>query len=157
MKKLLLYYLYFRLRDMTEEYKEHPEHPEHPEYPFGECNKCEFHKYIDEGLTSCICKDLIEQGNCPNCLFYGDYCKCIVEYHFYSKEIEESVKCPISYNVFIDPVVCSDGHTYERSFIENWLYDNNKSPMTGDILSSKELYPNHLIRSLIKNCKKTYT
>ena len=121
------------------------------------CDKCEFHKYIDEGLTCCICQDLIDNGNCPNCLFYGDYCKCSVEYHFDSKETETYMKCPISYNVFIDPVVCSDGHTYERYFIENWLYLSNKSPMTGKELYSKELYTNQLIKSFIKNCKKTYT
>ena len=126
------------------------------EKSFGECDKCEFHKYIDLGLTSCICSILVDNGNCPICMFYGDNCKCVIECHFESKEIEMSMKCPISYNLFIDPVICTDGHTYERYFIENWLNTSNKSPMTGEFLYSKELYPNHLVKSILQNCKKTY-
>ena len=31
----------------------------------------------------------------------------------------DSLKCPISNSLMHDPVTCSDGHTYERVFIEN--------------------------------------
>ena len=38
-----------------------------------------------------------------------------------------------------DPVVASDGFTYDRSFIEGWFRENNTSPTTGGELLTKEL------------------
>ncbi len=29
-----------------------------------------------------------------------------------------------------DPVVCADGHSYERAVIEEWLQDHDTSPLT---------------------------
>ena len=43
-----------------------------------------------------------------------------------------------------------DGFTYERSAIELWLETHNTSPATGLELQSKQLNPNHSIRSLIR-------
>ena len=42
-----------------------------------------------------------------------------------------------------------DGHTYERSAIEQWLETHNTSPATGLELNSKQLVPCHRLRSLI--------
>ena len=44
----------------------------------------------------------------------------------------------------------SDGHTYERSAIEQWLETHNTSPATGLELDSKLLIPCHRLRSLIR-------
>ena len=43
-----------------------------------------------------------------------------------------------------------DGHTYERSAIKQWLETHNTSPATGLELDSKQLIPNHSLRSLIR-------
>ena len=56
--------------------------------------------------------------------------------------------CPITSEIMRDPVVASDGHTYERSAIENWLRTNSASPMTDQVLPSKCLFPNHELRSI---------
>ena len=61
----------------------------------------------------------------------------------------EAFICPITYQALRDPVVAADGHTYERRAIEKWLQKKNKSPMTGQTLSSKVLAPNHILRSMI--------
>ena len=45
----------------------------------------------------------------------------------------------------------ADGHTYERSAIEQWLETHNTSPTTGLELVSKQLIPNHNLRSLIQD------
>ena len=37
------------------------------------------------------------------------------------KYISEDAICPISQQVMEDPVVCADGHSYERAFIQKWL------------------------------------
>merc|ERR1740117_193091 len=58
--------------------------------------------------------------------------------------------CPMTYNAMMDPVVCSDGHTYERSSIEEWLKEHNTSPVTGAILEFKHLVPNRALRKVIQ-------
>lgn len=54
--------------------------------------------------------------------------------------------CPISHSVMSDPVILSDGHTYDRSWIARWLESSKTSPMTRDVLMSHELIPNHNLR-----------
>eukprot|EP01083_Nonionella_stella_P267736 904608_1 len=39
--------------------------------------------------------------------------------------------CPITYEVMKNPVVLSDGHTYESTAVERWLLRHDTSPMTG--------------------------
>jgi len=48
-----------------------------------------------------------------------------------------------------DPVVCADGHTYERKHIEKWLESHDTSPLTNERLPNHVLYPNHAIRAAI--------
>jgi putative methionine-R-sulfoxide reductase with GAF domain len=49
-----------------------------------------------------------------------------------------------------DPVVLCDGYTYERRQIELLLEHKNTSPITGEILISKELYPNTTLKNAIE-------
>jgi len=55
--------------------------------------------------------------------------------------------CPITGLPMIDPVVCADGHTYERHAIARWLLSSNRSPLTGAVLPHTELAPNYLLIS----------
>ncbi len=48
-----------------------------------------------------------------------------------------------------DPVLCADGHTYEREAIEVWLATYATSPMTGDPLPHTSVTPNHTLRCMI--------
>lgn len=56
--------------------------------------------------------------------------------------------CPITCEPFVDPVVASDGHTYERAAIVMWIEKNLTSPMTGAPLTSLQVYPNHIMKSM---------
>merc|ERR1712187_786193 len=47
--------------------------------------------------------------------------------------------CPITHELMVDPVMLDDGHSYERTAIEEWLKDNDTSPNTGERLPSKKL------------------
>ena len=47
-----------------------------------------------------------------------------------SDKLPKSFICPITGEVFQDPVMTMDGHTYERSAITRWLQDNDTSPLT---------------------------
>lgn len=62
--------------------------------------------------------------------------------------------CPITREPMEDPVICTDGHTYERYAIEMWLQSNMRSPKTNQPLLSRELIPNHALRSSIESVLK---
>ena len=55
--------------------------------------------------------------------------------------------CPISMSLMRDPVVGTDGHTYERSAITAWLSSNPVSPMTREPMSLSQLKPNYALRA----------
>jgi hypothetical protein len=64
-------------------------------------------------------------------------------------DIPESFLCPIGMELMTDPVVCADGHTYERINIENWLLRSHRSPKTNLELGGTMLIPNHTLRGAI--------
>src|SRR3989338_916619 len=64
-------------------------------------------------------------------------------------ELPHAFLCPITQEAMQDPVITGDGHTYERSAIQHWLQEHDKSPKTGLRLESKNLAPNHALRSQI--------
>ncbi len=63
---------------------------------------------------------------------------------------KQSLTCPITHELFDDPVICSDGHTYSRIAIEEWLKNHDTSPMTNLVLLSKTLTQNYIVQSLIE-------
>jgi hypothetical protein len=64
--------------------------------------------------------------------------------------LDEWWTCPLTLEPFVDPVVASDGHTYERTAIEEWLSRKQTSPLTGVALSSPLLFPNIALRALVR-------
>ena len=62
----------------------------------------------------------------------------------------ESLKCPISLALMKDPVVCADGHSYERANIEDWLTRSDLSPVTKIELENKALLPNLMAKRTIE-------
>ena len=57
--------------------------------------------------------------------------------------------CSIAGQIFLDPVMTTDGFTYERSMIEKWFENHNTSPKTGKVLKSLKLIPNFAVKCLI--------
>ena len=57
--------------------------------------------------------------------------------------------CPITYELMEDPVVCADGHTYERAAVTEWLATHDRSPKCNTVLEHKFLIPNHSMRKQI--------
>jgi len=57
--------------------------------------------------------------------------------------------CPITMMLMVDPVICSDGFSYERAAMEHWLSTKNSSPMTNLPLANKVLTPNRAMKSAI--------
>lgn len=59
-------------------------------------------------------------------------------------------RCPISLDLFTDPVTLSTGQTYDRPSIERWLAGGNLTcPVTMQRLTDPSLVPNHTLRHLI--------
>lgn len=65
-------------------------------------------------------------------------------------KIRDEFICPITYELMREPVVASDGHTYERNAIEKWLKSNSLSPRTGDTIVNTVI-PNINLRKLIQD------
>jgi Mg-chelatase subunit ChlD len=51
-----------------------------------------------------------------------------------------------------DPVICSDGHSYERAAIMCWLNEHNRS----NIVITNNIVPNHSLRNSIEEYMNTY-
>eukprot|EP01050_Picozoa_sp_SAG11_P005543 SAG11_NODE_395_length_9822_cov_4.886043_3_plen_687_part_00 len=58
--------------------------------------------------------------------------------------------CPITHAVMQDPVVDNEGNSYERSAIEQWLRDNNTSPVTRSTLHIADLRPNRALKDMVE-------
>ncbi|KAF5731047.1 U-box domain-containing protein 35-like [Tripterygium wilfordii] len=61
--------------------------------------------------------------------------------------------CPILKDVMNEPCVAADGYTYDRKAIEQWLTDDDKSPITNLPLPNKVLLPNRTLLSAIMDWK----
>jgi len=64
--------------------------------------------------------------------------------------VEEICVCPITGDIFKDPVMAADGQTYERYAITRWFQDHDTSPITGAKLPNLNLTPNIALRHMIE-------
>lgn len=66
--------------------------------------------------------------------------------------------CPISLLPMRDPVVASDGHTYDRDSILRWIVNSSSptSPLSKKAFSDLRLIPNWCIRKAILYTESTY-
>jgi len=61
----------------------------------------------------------------------------------------EAFVCPITKEIMRDPVVDSDGVSYERAAVEAWVREHGTSPVTRRPLSLSDLRPNRALLDLI--------
>mmetsp|Transcript_6818 Transcript_6818/g.17703 ORF Transcript_6818/g.17703 Transcript_6818/m.17703 type:complete len:157 (+) Transcript_6818:82-552(+) len=65
--------------------------------------------------------------------------------------LPHSMRCPITGDPMRDPVVASDGHSYERVAIMRWLETAHAtSPLTNLPLDHREVTTNHALREAIR-------
>ncbi|CAF1003096.1 unnamed protein product [Adineta steineri] len=67
----------------------------------------------------------------------------------------ENLKCPITLELFHDPVIAQDGHTYEREAIVAWLTQNGTSPKTREPMTIESLRPNHTVKQFVDEFQST--
>ena len=74
-----------------------------------------------------------------------------------SSEVPDELRCPISYELFNDPVIASDGFNYERAQIVRWFQNHATSPKTNAELPDKKLTPNHELRTRCLEWKELHS
>lgn len=62
----------------------------------------------------------------------------------------KSLRCPITKQLFRDPVIAGDGYTYERDAIVERLQQTSISLVTGNPIQSKDLLENRVVLSVIE-------
>lgn len=68
---------------------------------------------------------------------------------------EKDFMCPIGLHLMREPVIAADGYTYDRVNIEQLFAfkagETLRSPMTNLEFTKTELYPNHVLKSMIES------
>jgi hypothetical protein len=68
-----------------------------------------------------------------------------------STNVPQEFKCPITLEIMEDPVILSDGQTFERSAITQWFQSNGySSPITRQRVSH-QLIPNYALKNRIQD------
>lgn len=63
--------------------------------------------------------------------------------------------CPITHQIFRNPVIASDGHAYEYCAIKQCIEISQKSPLT-NIPINKEMYPAFIIKNMVDKLLEEY-
>ena len=63
--------------------------------------------------------------------------------------------CPLTCDIMDDPVVLSDGISYERRAAVEWCASCRHSPVTGEVLDSTIMVPNTVLRAAIAHWRQT--
>ncbi|KAJ3288828.1 hypothetical protein HDU79_004508 [Rhizoclosmatium sp. JEL0117] len=79
-----------------------------------------------------------------------------------NENLLRTLRCPISLELFTDPVIAQDGYTYERAAIKSWWARRRrinaegqiKSPMTGQVLCSATVIPNRQLKAVIESLRE---
>ncbi|CAF2416005.1 unnamed protein product [Rotaria sp. Silwood2] len=66
-----------------------------------------------------------------------------------SPALLDSLKCPITHELFRDPVIGADGHTYERKNIIAWIQKHATSPITRESMDLQTLRPNYIVKKMV--------
>uniref|UniRef100_G1U2Q2 WD repeat, sterile alpha motif and U-box domain containing 1 n=1 Tax=Oryctolagus cuniculus TaxID=9986 RepID=G1U2Q2_RABIT len=74
-----------------------------------------------------------------------------------SSGIPDEFICPITRELMKEPVIASDGYSYEKEAMENWISKKKRtSPMTNLVLSSVVLTPNRTLKMAINRWLETH-
>ena len=68
-------------------------------------------------------------------------------------ELTSELRCPLSGKLFEDPVLTTEGNTYERREIAKWFEENNTDPVSGAVLESKLLIVNTTVRRAVEQLR----
>jgi len=78
-----------------------------------------------------------------------------VEEEDFGEDMPPDFVCPLSLSIMKEPVMASDGHTYEKKEIQKWMLQKNISPLTRAKMVP-HFFPNLLLKNQIDDWKKAY-
>uniref|UniRef100_A0A9L0IQF7 WD repeat, SAM and U-box domain-containing protein 1 n=1 Tax=Equus asinus TaxID=9793 RepID=A0A9L0IQF7_EQUAS len=74
-----------------------------------------------------------------------------------SSGVPDEFICPITRELMKEPVIASDGYSYEKEAMENWISKKKRtSPMTNLVLPSVVLIPNRTLKMAINRWLETH-
>jgi hypothetical protein len=73
----------------------------------------------------------------------------------YFIKIKELIYCPISREIFLEPVLIQSGYTFEKEYIDKWFKNNNTCPLTRKIID-KQYYLNLVLKNIICDFLEKY-
>ncbi len=109
-------------------------------------------KWLEYQKTNPLLNDspLDESQLYPNLIL-----KDVIEGFFEEESIENSILCPIGYEIMTDPVMTPEGQSFERENIFKWLRDNKEiNPVTRSPLTEDQLFPNAALKDAIVEYEK---
>jgi hypothetical protein len=65
-------------------------------------------------------------------------------------EVSVPLCCPITHQLFKDPVVSRFGHSFEREDIETWLLKKSTCPVTNQCMTIADLSPNRALADVVE-------
>ncbi|NDC39477.1 MAG: U-box domain-containing protein [Proteobacteria bacterium] len=75
------------------------------------------------------------------------------------RALDELSRCPLTMEVFYDPVIDLQGHSFERRAIVKWLREKQESPITRMPMRVSDLRPNRALREFcqaLPNLRKRF-
>ena len=112
--------------------------------------KADLEKRLDaanQGVAEEAMNNVERQGRC-RAEAETKRCKTVMN------SVADEFMCPITQELPVDPVTAEDGKIYERSAIETWLGNNERSPSTGASMGTR-LFPAVQVRSMIEQLVKS--
>ena len=69
---------------------------------------------------------------------------------FFKEKFHIALSCPISLDLFQDPVIVKSGHTYERDYITQAIRQTGKDPKTRELLRLDDITDNYLVNKIVQ-------
>lgn len=68
---------------------------------------------------------------------------------------QDEIYCPITGQIFFEPVIASDGQVYEKTAIHAWFKTHNSSPITKSTIINKNLVDCFMMKRIVDSAFKT--
>jgi hypothetical protein len=69
---------------------------------------------------------------------------------FFKEKFHVALSCPISLDLFKDPVIVKSGHTYEKEYITQIIKQTGKDPETREKLFLEDITSNYLVNKIVQ-------
>ena len=79
---------------------------------------------------------------------FGEMSNTADRYKSIIRQIQKRLECPITTDIFTDPLVSVYGQTFENSAIRKWLDEHYTCPTTRQSMTKLQLIPNRVVKDI---------